>query len=237
LWLWLARCPALAPSARLSRFTARQVRFAESAAHWRQRCSIGSLHPFRLTGTHSADMSQSDSPQAWLRPNRRVLTLAMILPALLVLVGGGMALTCDSTSPLLIAWVAIVAVGLALIGMLLRQLTQPRLAQERDELLVYLKRGAPFRLPLPVVECFFLGATNAKLPAAGEGDGKISALVIRLAERATDWHERPVKKSLGEWDEGYVRIKGAWCEPLSLDLVNRLNRQLREAQRAAKETA
>jgi hypothetical protein len=54
---------------------------------------------------------------------------------------------------------------------------------------------------------------------------------VRVAEKATDYHHREVKPALARWDEGYVTIHGAWCEPLTLQVVQRLNARLAEAHR------
>ncbi|HEY2827859.1 MAG TPA: hypothetical protein VGJ04_09690, partial [Pirellulales bacterium] len=56
-----------------------------------------------------------------------------------------------------------------------------------------------------------------------------------IADKATDYHQRDVKPALGRWDEGYVTIHGAWCEPLTLEVVQRLNVRLAEAQRMLQE--
>lgn len=181
------------------------------------------LPPVMLSSLPSA------MPQTWLLPNRRVLLMAMVLPAIVMSVAVWLAAT--TTGPLQIVCGVIGLGSLAVIGMLGKHYRQPRLARDGDELLVYLKSGAPYRLPLEVVECFFLGATDGNVPGGSGHGGKVSALVVRLAERATDWHERPVKPSLGKWDEGYVRVYGAWCERLCMGLVGRLNTKLREAQR------
>ena len=47
-------------------------------------------------------------------------------------------------------------------------------------------------------------------------------LVVRLAEKATDYHHRDVKAAFGRWDDGYIVLHGAWCEPLHLEVVKRL---------------
>ena len=174
--------------------------------------------------------------QVWLRPNRRVLAMAMVLPAIVMVIASYLAATSVSASGVQIAWLIVGVVGLVLIGLLARHWRQPRMARCDDYLLLYLKSGEPYRLPLEVVECFFLGATDANVPGNGDSGGKISALVVRLAERAEEWRERPVKPSLGKWDDGYVRIYGAWCERLCMGKLGRLNTKLQEAQRELRQT-
>lgn len=169
--------------------------------------------------------------QVWLRPNRRVLLLAMVLPALVAIASIVMAILSASGSGLQITWAVVAAISLLLVAQLVKHYFQPRLARSGDHLLVYLKSGRPFHLPLEVVEVFFLGATDANVPGGGEAGGKVSALVIRLAENTKDWRERAVKPSLGKWDESYVRIYGAWCERLCMGKVGGLNEKLRNAKR------
>jgi hypothetical protein len=60
-------------------------------------------------------------------------------------------------------------------------------------------------------------------------------LVIRIAESAADWQHVEVKPQLGSWCGGYVTVRGTWCEPLSISLVNRLNQRLAEVTAAGEE--
>ena len=75
--------------------------------------------------------------------------------------------------------------------------------------------GQPFRVPVEIVECFFLGAGVGQLPGAAGKEIPLRNLVMRLAEKATDYHHREVKAAFGRWDDGYVIFHGAWCEPLT----------------------
>ena len=74
-----------------------------------------------------------------------------------------------------------------------------------------------------------------------EHDPKFKSLVTRWlmhhelctdSDRAEAWHRQEVKPGLGKWCEGYITIRGTWCEPLSVGLVNRLNQRLAEVARA-----
>jgi hypothetical protein len=58
---------------------------------------------------------------------------------------------------------------------------------------------------------------------------------VRLAERARQWHHRPVRRALGRWCDGYIVIRGIWCEPISAELVHRMNAKLIETKRRKKE--
>ena len=175
--------------------------------------------------------------ETWLRTNRRILLLGMILPGVLVLGGLIVAATTQATA---IAWLsylgfAVSAAGLVLFGMLVPQMTRPRLAYSKGEVLVYLRSGRPFRVPVENVECFFLGAGVGQLPGVAGKEIPLRNLVMRLAEKATDYQHREVKPAFGRWADGYVILHGAWCEPLNLEVVRRLNARLAEVQRLQQE--
>jgi hypothetical protein len=98
-------------------------------------------------------------------------------------------------------------------------------------LLVFLRSGGPIRVPLEIVEGFLLGQAPGLLPGKRHLDAPTSSVVIRLAERAEEWAMIEVKPALGSWCGHYVTLRGTWCEPLSVDLVNRLNARLDEVKR------
>lgn len=167
----------------------------------------------------------------WLRTNRRALVLGMILPAVLIAIG----LVLESGIVLGgAAWVRQLGLimfigGGVLLFTIAVQLRFPRLAYQNQQLLVYLRGADPIRVPVEVVECFFMG--RGKLPGSETDAIPVRNLVMRIAEKAKDYQRRDVKPALGGWDEGYVTIHGAWCEPLTLEVVQRLNRLLADAQR------
>ncbi len=96
---------------------------------------------------------------------------------------------------------------------------------------VFICAGRPLSVPVEIVECFFLGAGVGQLPGTAGKDIPLRNLVMRLAEKATDYHHREVKSAFGRWDQGYVIFHGAWCEPLTLEVVKRLNARLADAQK------
>jgi hypothetical protein len=110
----------------------------------------------------------------------------------------------------------------------------PRLAYDDGELLVYLRSLAPLRVPVEAVECFFLGQGPAHPAAPDEPVAKAANVIARIAESAPQWHARPVRADLGQWCDGYITIRGMWCEPLSHERINQLNRRLAEAHRAVR---
>lgn len=174
--------------------------------------------------------------EIWLKSNRRALAYGLLLPALVIAMGVVRVVSAD---PVREQWwrtfgYALVALGVVGILLILRQMRQPRLAYEDRHLLVYLRAGSPFRVPIDIVEGFLLGQGAAMLPRHQEADA--ATVVVRLADRAAEWSHQEVKPALGRWCDGYITVRGTWCEPLNVDLVSRLNARLAEvSQQPAKE--
>lgn len=174
------------------------------------------------------------SREVWLRPNRRVLALG-ILTACLAL-AGAVALVGISRHPAVTAlgW-AMGVVSLTLIALAIRAILRPRLAYHDACLLVYLGSARPHRVPIELVECFFLGQGPSLLPAAtlvGKQDSpESSTIVVRLAESAAEWKHLEVRPSLGMWCDGYITIRGTWCEPINAERMKQLNQRLVETHR------
>lgn len=173
-------------------------------------------------------------PEVWLNANRRILVLGAVLPAALaclgIALGAGWLGVAGWAAAGWLGW-GLAAVSLLALASLARQTQRPRLAYRSGELLVYLRSGAPIRVPIEIVEGFLLGQGPSFLPGKRQTETEASTLVIRLAERAEEWAKVEVKPMLGYWCGHYVTIRGAWCEPLSVDLVNRLNARLDEVKR------
>ena len=180
--------------------------------------------------------------EIWLKPNHRAIAFGFLVPAFFV------ALACllffvlpDSGAVGWIRWIRwLVCVPLVILATLISlslayHLQQPRLSCQAEELLVYLSGSNPYRVPLTVVECFFLGQTEFEDGRRPGVDAQ--NVVVRLAERAEDWHHREVRRNLGNWCGGYITVKGGWCEPITPDLMRELNRRLGEKHRALKEAA
>ena len=174
-------------------------------------------------------------PAVWIKSNSRAILLGMVPPTLTALLG-----TCLSLgwiAPLeplelrLSVW-ALLLVSLLILAILAWQLRQPRLAYVEGELLVYLRAGPPFRVPLDIVECFLLGQAPTMLPGRKHEHSETASVVIKLADSAPDWARREVKPALGKWCEGYITLRGTWCEPLNVDVICRLNQQLDGARPA-----
>ncbi|MCG8450037.1 MAG: hypothetical protein MI725_10730 [Pirellulales bacterium] len=165
--------------------------------------------------------------EVWLRSNRRVLLVAMAPVVVLGFFGLVMWQTDLLPLPGQLGALCIVAAALLLAG-LIHQLRQPRVAYRNGSVLFYLKAGAPIRVPVGVVEGFFLGQGPAHLPGNSRNETKMVNLIARLSQREPQWQQRNVKAALGTWSEGYVTIHGTWCEPLTTDVIRRLNQRLRE---------
>jgi hypothetical protein len=102
------------------------------------------------------------------------------------------------------------------------------------DVLVYAGPAEPLRVPVDAVECFFLGQAGGMIPNAQGGEAEVRTVIIRLAEAATEWHHRDVKAAFAHWCEGYITIRGTWCEPITPELLRRLNGRLAALQRERK---
>ncbi len=158
----------------------------------------------------------------------------MVLPALLTFAGLLLAsgLGGRIESPWLrAAGSVIAAAGLWAVLAIARQIRDPRLAYADGQLIVHLTHGEPIRVPIDIVEGFLLGQGPSMLPGKRHAKSEAATLVIRLAESAVEWERREVKPALGRWCDGYITIRGTWCEPLGVPLVNRLNQRLADVSR------
>ncbi len=175
--------------------------------------------------------------ETWILPNRRVLALGLLLPATLF----GAALACFVAGQMQASWlwrgtaIATALGGVLLVGILWRLMLQPRVAYENGDVLVHGGLAEPLRVPVDVVECFFLGQAGGMIPDAQGRETEVRTVVIRLAESATDWHHRDLKAAFAHWCEGYITIRGTWCEPITPDLMKRLNGRLAALRRERKQ--
>jgi hypothetical protein len=174
--------------------------------------------------------------EVWLRTNTRALWFGMVLPTAMCVVGAVLIVGLPGREPA--TWMRAVGavsllLGLWLIAALAIQLRRPRLAYRDGYLQVWLRAGRPIEVPIEVVECFWLGQAPSLLPGKRHERTETASIVIRIADHATEWRHQEVKPQLGSWCEGYVTIRGTWCEPLSIPLVNRLNERLANITRAA----
>lgn len=175
-------------------------------------------------------------PETWISPNRRALALGLVAPA--VLLAG--AIGCFVAGQMLDSWlwrstaVVLGVLGGVLLGTLWRLMRQPRVAYDAGEVLVHGGLAEPLRVPVEAVECFFVGQAGAMIPDAAGKEAEVRTVIIRLAEAATEWHHRDVKAAFAHWCEGYITIRGTWCEPITPDLLKRLNGRLAALHRERK---
>lgn len=166
----------------------------------------------------------------WLRGNVRPVLGGAAVAAL---VAGGLVMLAvrPAAGPLergLLAGLAavIAAVG----GIFVYAAAQPRLARRGDRLLARLAPFTVHEVPLEIVECVFHGSQPLEA-AAGLPPLRVGTIVVRLAERATDWRQRPTFSPWGTWIDGHIVCDGRWCEPLSVDRARALSASLLEAKR------
>lgn len=174
------------------------------------------------------------SREVWLRPNRRILALEILFLVLALAAAAAMIAASRHAAVTTLGW-ALAALALLLLVLAVRAARRPRLAYADECLLVYLGSAQPHRVPIELVECFFLGQGPSLLPAAtlaGKNESpESSTIVVRLAESAADWKHVAVKPALGLWCDGYITIRGTWCEPINAGRLQQLNQRLVETHR------
>lgn len=174
----------------------------------------------------------------WLQNNRRFAAWSLLVPGLLTVAGLVAALLLPGggawTWLKVLAWLAF-ALGLLWALLTLRQIVRPRIACDGEYLLI--DTGLPRRtaIPLEVVECFLLGQGPAFLPGRKLAAAETATVVVRLAEKAEAWQRGPIYPLVGSWCDGYIILRGTFCEPLSVEVVQRLNSLLAESHRALRQ--
>lgn len=170
-----------------------------------------------------------------LRSNSRLAMLRMGAAGLAILAGAFTLLFAQGSWARQFAGALLLLLGCLSILSTLQGARRPRLGYRHGELLVYLRVGRPLRVPIEVVEAFFLGqgpALGAHPGARGDSAGPVAAsVVVRLAEAARAWHRRDVREVLGSWKDGYITVRGLWCEPITPEVIQRMNRRLMEIKR------
>lgn len=178
-----------------------------------------------------------NKPEVWLRTNRRAMTTMMVPPALLSLgslAGLVLSVATDQYWFVSAMFGLFVLMSLWLLGSLTHAMLLPRVAYQSGELLVYLEFQRPTHVPIDIVEVFFLGQGPSELPKIKGREPETQNVIIRLAESATEWKHRDMKPAIGLWCEGYITIRGSWCEPITPEIMRQLNHRLIEIQRERK---
>jgi hypothetical protein len=171
--------------------------------------------------------------ETWIRPNRRILAIALAGPLLLVGFGAGGLAWGVGRESLTLSITGGLVMGLGLCGawLLLQAMQQPILAFADGHLLVRTGEPAPERVPIEAVEVFFLGQGPALPGDDPDAAPTTKNVVVRLAESAVHWHQHAMRADLGRWCGGYIVLRGTWCEPLSVERLNQLNRRLAAVRR------
>ncbi len=175
--------------------------------------------------------------EVWLKSNRRAMAFGLILPAAVALSGWSLIAYSEADTRLLdwLGW-GLIVLGALMCGTLIHLMRMPRLAYDSGSLLVFLESGVPRRVPIELVEVFFLGQDAGTMGMPRADEVEVATIVVRLAERAEEWHDRDVKRALGRWCDGYIIINGTWCEPIQRELMERMNKRLVEVHRELRKT-
>ena len=178
-----------------------------------------------MTGT------ASERSEVWLRSNPRPavagaavagLAMAMVVAVLWTVGGPGW------------CWWAVAlaaAASVPIVAALVVTASLPRLVRQGNRLRVRLSPLAAEDVPLEIVECVFPGSSPLVGTESAAAPRRVGTVVVRLAERAVDWKERPTFAAWGTWSDGHVVIDGRWCEPLSLEVTKQLGQRILEAKR------
>ena len=177
--------------------------------------------------------------EIWLHTNRRAILMGMLLPGSIAAAGAALASVAWRLEA---AWwwqaagILCAIAGLIVLASLSAWLSVPRLAYESGELLVFIDRR-PLRVPIDIVEVFFLGQGPSFLPDLKGREPETANVIVRLAESAAEWKHRDVNPRIAHWCEGYITLRGAWCEPIRPEGLRRLNARLAEIHRERKAAA
>ena len=182
--------------------------------------------------------------EAWLRGNVRP-----VLGGGSVLVGGalvatGLAAAWGAASSLVWALAGATALVAAVVVALGRLAAGVRVGRRGAALVVRLSPWRTETVPLGAVECVFPGSRPLDGPrlrhahaadedAIAPSGRRVGTLVIRFAERAVEWRERPTFAPWGTWHDGHAIVDGRWCEPLSAAVARTISERLLEAKREA----
>jgi hypothetical protein len=172
--------------------------------------------------------------EVWLRTNRRALGLGIVFPALVCIVNWSAFGWCLGTGKhwaLQLTLLTAGVVALWMIGVMVYAMTRPRVGYEAGDLLVFLEPTQATRIPIDIVEVFFLGQGPSELPRLKGREPETQNVIIRLAESAPEWKHRDVRPAIGHWCEGYITIRGSWCERITPEVMRGLNRRLSEVKR------
>jgi hypothetical protein len=173
--------------------------------------------------------------EVWVRTNSRLyllpaagLAAIAAIPALVISVGGfGEQISLQP-------WLVVAAIGLSIAAVLVLLSRRPRLAYDGTNVRFYVRAGSRVDVPVELVEAFLLGRGPTYLPGHANDSTETTTLVVRFSERAEEFNHVETTPTLAAWCGHYCTLRGTWTEPLGIELVNRLNQRLYDAQQARK---
>ncbi len=170
--------------------------------------------------------------RSWVRPNLRYLALRAVGAGLATGLGLWLASpACRAVAGDWVAWPGWVVATMAGAWLLetCLQAPTPRIGYCKRDLLFFVAgAGGAHRVPVEHVEAFLLGQGPSWLPSQTLAAAQTVTLVVRIADRAQEFHRRATEPSLASWCDGYITIRGTYCEPLTPQLIQRLNQRLAE---------
>jgi hypothetical protein len=176
--------------------------------------------------------------EIWLRTNPRPYWAALIIPLVLLVGCAGCLSAAASVGAMWpYGWAGSVLgfLAVALTGMFLWRAQSPVLVRDQSNLLLHFGAAPPVAIPIEVVECFFVGHGDTLMKDRLGKEVETSTIILRIAESAKEWHHREVAPAFAHWCEGYITLKGTWCEPIGPDLLRALNQRLVATQRNLKQ--
>jgi len=168
--------------------------------------------------------------EIWLQGNRRVYQPAIFVAVVVAVASSAAALLANSKA----VWIGVAAVAAVAAVALWAASRRPRMAFDGRRLLLRVRRGSPVAVPIELVEGFLLGKGPTFLSGRDDYKTETTTLVVRVAERAEEFRKIETDVRLAAWCGHYCTLRGTWTEPLSVDVVNRLNQRLYDVQQAAK---
>lgn len=172
--------------------------------------------------------------ETWLQANRRIFAppIGAALAIALGAAAGAFAVGIRS------GWfwlLVLAAVGAALIAVALFAIVRiPRIAYDAasGRMKFYVRFGPPVEVPLEHVEAFLIGKGPIFFTDDRTETKETTTILVRIAERAPDYHNVTTAPLLAAWCGNQATIRGTWTEPLGVELVNRLNQRLYDEKQA-----
>lgn len=175
--------------------------------------------------------SEKERDEVWLRANPRPVAAFGLIAGLLMAVAAILVMFLPLGREGTVA-VGVILAGLAgSVAAMAWAASRPRLGLEGEHVVVRLNPLTVERVPLEVVECVFRGTEPVAEANGGQPRFRVGTLILRLAERATDWRTRRTFRPWGSWDDGHIVIDGRWCEPLSPESARGIATKLAAAKR------